>query len=155
MSHKRTALDRLNDKVKRGKPNACWEWQGTRDPQGYGFCRTGDTKRHYAKAHRLAYIEWVGPIPRGKLVMHKCDNPPCCNPKHLKLGTHGQNRADCVAKGRQARGVTLAHAKLKPAHVRAIRIFAPLHTGVELARKFHVSTNTISRIINRKTWNHV
>jgi hypothetical protein len=77
-----------------GGNNACWEWQGSRHPDGYGQL---DGKR----VHRLVYEFLVEPIPEGMMVCHKCDNPPCCNPAHLFLGTAKDNADDMVAKGRQ------------------------------------------------------
>ena len=65
-------------------------------------------------ASRYAYELWRGFIPVGMFVCHTCDNPPCCNPEHLFTGTHDDNMADKVAKGRQSRGDTHA-AALKPA----------------------------------------
>ncbi|MGH7024521.1 MAG: HNH endonuclease signature motif containing protein [Caulobacteraceae bacterium] len=53
-------------------------------------------------AHRLAWELANGPIPDGLLILHKCDNPVCCNPDHLFLGTAADNHADCAAKGRAA-----------------------------------------------------
>lgn len=73
-------------------PSECWEWSGSRDRKGYGF---GDGGR----AHRLAW-EWEnGPVPAGLMVLHRCDNPPCCNPKHLFVGTALDNARDALAKG--------------------------------------------------------
>ena len=72
----------------------CWEWRGLRDKHGYG------RKGPYKTTHRLAW-EWAnGPVPAGMCVLHRCDNPPCCNPDHLFLGTQADNLADMVAKGR-------------------------------------------------------
>jgi hypothetical protein len=74
-------------------PETCWEWQRSKDWNGYGLT-------HRGIAHRLAYEAFVGPIPDGMLVLHTCDNPPCCNPAHLFLGTHFDNAADRDSKGR-------------------------------------------------------
>ncbi len=54
--------------------------------------------------HRVAWEDANGPVPDGKCVLHKCDNPPCCNPEHLFLGTREENNADRDAKGRTAKG---------------------------------------------------
>jgi hypothetical protein len=82
------------------KPNGCWEWVGRTDDDGYGSLNRVVEGVRYQRAHRLAYRYGHGPIPTGMIVMHRCDNPPCCNPEHLKLGTTADNNADMVAKGR-------------------------------------------------------
>lgn len=79
----------------------CWEWQGTHNEQGYG-CFDLNKKRR--ASHRVAYELTHGTIPDGLLVLHRCDNPPCCNPDHLFLGTHKDNADDCAAKGRLSIG---------------------------------------------------
>lgn len=89
---------------KSGGPSACWPWTGLRT-KGYGRFKFGDKARIYA--HRFAYELANGPIPRDQgeiLVMHTCDNPPCCNPAHLRIGTDRDNIHDCIAKGRFSRG---------------------------------------------------
>lgn len=58
------------------------------------------TERGHERAHRAAWVEASGPIPLGILVCHRCDNPPCCNPAHLFLGTQSDNIKDGYAKGR-------------------------------------------------------
>lgn len=84
-----------------GGLGSCWPWMGGKKPDGYGsFWLNGGN----ALAHRFAYEQSRGPIPLGYLVMHSCDNPPCCNPAHLSVGTNDDNMADMVAKGRAARG---------------------------------------------------
>ncbi len=111
----------------------CVEWGGGRLYSGYGVWtspKDENGKRKTWGAHRLAWTVLVGPIPEGQYVLHKCDNPPCVNTDHLFLGTHAENMADRNAKGRQARGESLAAkrrgenhglAKLSDDDVRAIR----------------------------------
>lgn len=87
-------IDIFWSKVDRsGGPDACWQWLGFRDRIGYG---------HFSHklAHRIAWIARFGGIPEGQQVLHHCDNPPCCNSRHLFLGTQADNMRDCVAKGR-------------------------------------------------------
>jgi hypothetical protein len=73
----------------------CWEWQKSRDR--YGVMKV---RGKACKVHRVAWEWFVGPIPEGLFVLHKCDNPSCCNPNHLFLGTQKDNMQDCAAKGR-------------------------------------------------------
>ncbi len=82
-------------------PNVCWEWQGGSTIGGYGNFGTGEC---IYLAHRVAYELAVGPIPPGLLVMHSCDNPRCCRPSHLSVGTYADNTADMMAKGRGSKG---------------------------------------------------
>lgn len=101
---KKPLADRLWPKVdKSGGAAACWPWTAARDPKGYGTIRS-DIGRANKFAHRAAWEVTNGAIPDGLLVCHRCDNPPCCNPAHLFLGTHADNMADCSAKGRTCRG---------------------------------------------------
>lgn len=88
---------RFIEKLEKGSPEECWEWKYSRIKTGYGNFHFGRTK---LKAHRVSYLIFVGKIPDGICVLHRCDNPPCCNPAHLFLGTHLENIRDAVAKGR-------------------------------------------------------
>ncbi len=90
-----------------GGPDACWPWTGMLS-KGYGRFGTRHAVRFLA--HRVAYEIANGPIvghvfmdpEKEKIVMHTCDNPPCCNPKHLRLGTDADNIHDAMSKGRMA-----------------------------------------------------
>ena len=79
----------------------CWEWIGARTTAGYGEI---NRKRRVRYVHRIAWELHHGPIPAGKWVLHRCDNPPCWNPDHLFLGTDQDNTDDKIRKGRMRHG---------------------------------------------------
>lgn len=81
-------------------PAGCWPWKGNLT-RGYGRVNIGRIK---AKPHRVAWEMANGPIPAGMFVLHRCDNPACVNPAHLAIGTHDDNMADMVTRGRSNRG---------------------------------------------------
>ena len=74
----------------------CWNWTGTKNLNGYGKMTMRDSNhvRYYSTAHRESYIFYNGPIINNMYVLHKCDNPSCCNPDHLYLGTNSDNQKD-------------------------------------------------------------
>ena len=75
----------------------CWEYTGYRSTQGYGRIRIDKQEK---LTHRLSWEIHNSLIPEGQQVLHKCDNPPCCNPEHLFLGTQIDNLRDAREKGR-------------------------------------------------------
>lgn len=146
--------------VAKGKDTECWEWQRSRFPKGYGYVwypSQGDpTTMQQHHAQRIAYRLTFGDIPEGMLVCHSCDNPPCCNPAHLWLGTNAENTADRSKKGRTSRvlGKHRGNGKLTEEQVRDIRAeYIPGKVGYQaLAKKFDVERSTIQAIVTRKTW---
>jgi hypothetical protein len=109
--YKRPSIaERLLRKRKINPIMGCWEWQGARDSRGYGFIWW---KGRQVGVHRVAAIVW-GVMKNRKLqAMHRCDNPPCFNPAHLKQGTATDNMRDSVSKGRIATGERHGLVKLK------------------------------------------
>jgi hypothetical protein len=145
--------------VKKGDGDACWEWQGKRQWQGYGFY--GSRRKHGAKTavHRFSWEQASGKeIPPGMFVCHKCDNPPCVRPDHLFLGTPKDNMVDCERKGRRphALGSACHLSKLDEERVLLIRLLAASGCRTkDLAALFEVDPMTISRIKTRRIWRHV
>lgn len=97
---RRPLAERFEERVDRsGGPDACHPWTGTLSG-GYGRIGEGGRGCRILYTHRVAWELANGPIPDGLDVLHACDNPPCCNVRHLSLGTHADNMADMAAKGR-------------------------------------------------------
>jgi len=130
------------------KTRTCWIWTGAKLPAGYGnFHARG--KRVYA--HRFSYELHKGPIPEGLYVIHKCDNPPCVNPKHLRIGTATENMHDMRRKKRGA-----PWAKLNKQKVRYIRQTLQYKMSVTaIARRYGVYPNAIDCMLARKSWKYV
>lgn len=132
----------------------CWEAVGTRLGTGYIQLSSGGRRD---LAHRMAWAEANGPIPPGMLVCHRCDNPPCCRPDHLFLGTPADNMADMVAKGRGraqfGRGEEHPSAKLNADLVREIRgRLANGETQQSIADAYGVTLTAISAIALGRNW---
>jgi hypothetical protein len=151
---------RLWAKVERGEPNACWPWRGATYGRGYGLIgKVGGKDGPSIPAHRAAWMLTHGEIPDGMQVCHRCDNPPCCNPEHLFLGTHGDNMRDKVLKGRQHRPSGSTHGNSKLTESKVLEIRARYEAGgvsqYALAADYGVGVMQINRIVNRKHWTHV
>lgn len=155
-----SACQRNNEKfwarVSCGDPEKCWPWTGANDGRkGYG--RFKIQSDWGVGTHRVAYALAYGLIPRGLDVLHRCDNPPCCNPAHLFIGSHKDNMADMALKGR-ANGVgrpgeANANAKLTQANVTEIRgLIQAGHRNTEIAARYGVGDDIISKIKTGKAW---
>lgn len=147
-------VERFWRRVARRGESECWEWSGSRHPHGHGYVvLRGKVSYAHRKAWELANGRTV---PAGMSVCHKCDNPPCCNPAHLFIGTHQENMADAAAKGRAMRGERHVYAKLSDENVREIRRRYANGEGVcHLARVYGVYHGAITKIVHRTGWKHV
>ena len=145
----------FKSKLRLDVETGCHEWTGGKIKTGYGRLRW---KERNHLTHRVAFTLAKGEIPEGLYVLHRCDNPSCCNPDHLFLGDQFQNMADMISKGRQHNrlGSKNSCAKLTEDDVREIRrLKADGVKQVRLAERFGVSTVAISLIVLRKKWVHV
>lgn len=113
-----TFYDRFWARVDVRKQDECWPWIGaTKTHSGHGVVplKNPGQLATTTTAHRVAWALNFGPIPDGQYVLHSCDNPPCCNPRHLWLGTQKDNLHDMAAKGRghwqRERGVPCVSGK--------------------------------------------
>lgn len=141
-------VKRLNNKIDVGYPHSCWNWNAHKDRQGYG--KIGINRRGVL-AHRIVYLVHHGEIPSNMCVMHTCDNPACCNPSHLKLGTVADNNRDRKNKNRSSRGSKHPTSKLVEKNV--LEIFNSYEPAKDLAVKYDVSKSTIYGIKNGFNWN--
>lgn len=131
--------DRFWTKVVKGdSADDCWTWSGASSSRGYGRIAGGEGR--VVRAHRVSWVIHFGPIPEGMWVLHRCDNPPCTNPRHLFLGTHADNVADRVAKGN---GLKLTADKVR--HARQLRSDGV--TYPEIGRRLGISKGHARHVV--------
>lgn len=149
MDYSEDVISRFWAKVDKRGPDECWPWLGATNPKWYGNFRIAG---HCLGTHRVAYAVSVGPVPKGRHILHSCDNPPCCNPSHLWDGTNLDNMRDKKTKGRhKSRG-----ARLVAEEVREIRSrLSKGESDASVARAFALNPSTVTRIKSRKYWNHI
>ena len=141
----------------------CWPWLGAKFRNGYGqFWLAG----YNVKASRVALT--LEKEASGLCALHSCDNPPCCNPTHLRWGTDLENRTDAVIRGRTAKGekhwhvihpeLTLKgskHPRAKLTDECVMKIRLDPRTLLAIATEYQVAFQTVSRIKRRARWKHV
>ncbi len=153
---RKSLQERFNEKWKLDKRSGCHVWKASTRGKGYG-----QFKLNYknTSAHRVAYELAYGPIPESMHVCHKCDNPPCVNPKHLWLGTNEENIEDKSNKGRYnaARGSDNGSAKVTEKMAIKIRWLYSTgkHTQTRLATRFNISRGAVGQLIRKETWKHI
>lgn len=140
------------------EPNTgCWIWTGTLNNAGYGLLGVDGGKR--VLAHRFSYEKFKGQIPNGLVVMHVCDQRYCCNPDHLAVGSHQDNAADTIAKGRHAREKPNLRGEIHPqaklTNDEAELVMQSSESAASLARRFGVSDTAVLAIRNGKNWRHL
>ena len=140
-------------------PDECWPWLAPVNTGGYGYFWDSQIQRTVL-AHRRAWERVNGEIPEGALILHSCDNPPCCNPAHLRPGTTRANARDVLDRGRDAawrrsKNVGEAHGMAKLSQEDVARIRAMREGGAiyyDIADTFGISYQQAQRICTYKSW---
>jgi hypothetical protein len=152
-------LQRFWRKVNRGGPDDCWPWNARQNDLGYGNVFIAGKCR---LSHRIAFCISKGSFLDRLKICHSCDNPPCCNPTHLWLGTDLLNAQDRDAKGRRIKWRTYRggeHVKAKLTDKQAKQICNLYAFGEwlhrEIAEMYGVSSTTIQRIVTKSRWKHL
>lgn len=162
---------RIMEKVVIDKQTGCWNFTGSRDRVGYGVIVWNKAN---VGVHRVMYIIKKGDIPKGLSVCHSCDNPSCCNPDHLWLGTHFENMHDSIDKGRRKfmLGENNWNHKLTVSDVRLIRHlygkykkyskitrgkfrYRNIFTVEYLCKEFGIGHTSLGRILSNEAWKEV
>ena len=125
-------------KMRIGAIDECWEYQGCNDGHGY-------RKIYHQKVHRLSYQHFIGEIPKGLKILHKCDNRACFNPEHLFIGNEADNSRDAAIKGRLSKKIT-------PDQIPLILKDDRVHQVI--AKDYGVSRGLISNIKRGVKWKH-
>ncbi len=158
-------IERFWENVAVGQPDECWPFTLNADRDGYGRFQM---RQQVWRAHRFAWWATHGRLERRMWVLHDCDNPPCCNPAHLHLGTAAKNNAERAARGRGAtgdrhplrqdptryRGERNPTAKLTAHQVEDIRA-RYAQGGIfqyQLGAEYGVDQGTIHKIVAGKSW---
>jgi hypothetical protein len=134
----------------------CWLWTKCRNQDGYGHIGMNG---HTVSAHRVAAYLFLGyEFDSKRCVLHRCDNPPCCNPNHLFIGTQADNVRDMAQKKRLVapRGEKCHFTHLRDDDVIMIRkAFQRGEKLSVLAEQYGMIPNSISRIVNGKHWTYL
>jgi len=152
-------IERFWSKVERKGDDECWEWKGTRDIGNYGKLYISSPKRTTLMAHRISYFLKNGKFPLEMKILHICDNPPCCNPNHLKIGTQKDNVDDCIKKGRRSPQNCDNNNRRILNSSQVIETKELYETGSysarEIAEKYCVHTTTINYILRGISWKEI
>lgn len=152
---------RFWEKVDKRDDNECWNWTAKLDKNGYGRIGLGGRDKGMARSPRIAYLLCYGVDPGDQWVLHSCDNPSCVNPKHLRLGSAGDNNKESFDKGRNPNprlpGESNPYRKLTGTSVKEIRERYSKGdiSQQSLAEEYGVDQTCISNIVRRKSWPHV
>lgn len=151
--------ERFWSKVNRDTASGCWLWTANKNNKGYGMFSVSSYVGKQL-AHRLAFADAHGAIPKGALVLHSCDNPRCVNPHHLRLGTFKDNVADMDQRGRRVpnglRGVSSPGAMLSDAQVIQIRKdYVAGRPLADIATANGLRRSSLTDITLGRSWTHL
>lgn len=145
--------DRFNARVRVAGQDECWCWIGWIDPKGYGRIKIN---RKSVRSHRVAMTYHLGrEIIPSEQVLHSCDNPRCCNPSHLRLGTNADNMRDVAERGRRHGDRNNNHTL---SHEQASKIIRRANTGErhkDIAKDFQTTRQNVSAIVAGVRWPHL
>jgi hypothetical protein len=157
ISRKRKTTDianRIAGMTRKNELSGCIEWTGAKDRRGYGLVK--DASGIMKRVPRIVYELFVGKIPDGMLIRHTCDNPCCCNPEHLLVGTAADNSMDAVERNRLPVGEMSGASKLKNNDIPLIfKLKKDGSPARQIANFFGVNESTIFRILSGKSWKHI
>lgn len=148
--------ERLWSKINVGSKDECWIWKGAKTTAGYGVLRVNYKPRY---THRLMWmLHNKTNIPKKDCICHSCDNPPCCNPAHLFLGSQADNLKDARDKGKMemARGINHHATELSEDDIRQIRYLGQTKmTHKDIGERFGTTRMSVNDIIHKRTWAHI
>jgi len=146
-------IDRVLNNLIRNPETFCWEWIKHLNGNGYGRIKVNHKN---ILVHRFIYQYIYGDIPEDKpWILHRCDNPKCCNPTHLYAGTPQNNTNDMMKRNRNYSRIGEKNGRVKLTEKQVMAIRTSDDIQMVLAKRFNVSQITISNIKTRKTWKHI
>ena len=140
-------LARFRAKVKPDEETGCWLWTAAKHEFGYGSFWTG---KYGIGAHVWAYLYFVGELPDGHLIRHKCDVASCVNPDHLETGTMKDNTTDAFNRGRRTEGYRPSLNYAKAEEIR--NKFYGGTPSKDLQHEYGISRAVMRSIIERTAW---
>jgi hypothetical protein len=147
-------ISRFHELVQQRGDDDCWLWLGSIKNKGYGQFWYSHKQR---LSHKIAYILAKGPIPENLHILHSCDNPPCCNPNHLFVGTNLENVRQKQERNRVIKGSAVAVSRITEDDALAIRIRYASGgvTQAELGREYGIDDSVVSDIVRGTAWAHI
>lgn len=147
-------ISKIWSRIKVGQKDQCWEWDRSANRARYPSVRC-QAMQSNVKPHRVVYALLHGVTDAEMVVCHSCDNPMCCNPYHLFLGTQKENVADMHAKGRRHCNYGKRHHLNKFSEEVVRKIADDPRGAPTIAKEYGVSVSQVYRIRHREQWQHL